>query len=248
MPVPPVKKSRAKSRAQTQPRASEAGPSGLNTVVNSNVPSPSAQSPALPSETKIDNPPTASSSRRPVKTIDPALLVPQQPVFQYDWNEASLSGLYEDSDLKEVIDNIRSSEPFWTVTPQDLLANEEIRRRFPHKPDLDIPSDDEFDDGVSLRYPPRPELIQVMEDQGTELRMLSRPRWQVKYVMAKAKLMLVEEENRMRRRQLKEWERMEEKMSRGEATMADCGPFGQSYAEAVHEQVQKALDKVKEEQ
>lgn len=268
-PMPVVKKTRAKPKPRPSDQAGpSAGPSAVNTASNSKHPSPRLPSPALPSIPKVEPhtsvlgpvpvtatlavPPIQDAPPRPVtpafpKAPNPAMLVPHEPAFNYDWNEAILTGLYEDSDLKDVIANLRSADPFWTVTAQDLLAHEEIRRRFPHKIDPELPSDDEFDEGVQHRFPPRPELIQVMEDQGTELHMLSRPRWQVKYVMAKAKLMLVEEENRMRRRQLKEWGEREEMMSKGGATLADFGPYGQSFADAVQVQVKKALGSVKDE-
>lgn len=73
---------------------------------------------------------------------------------------------------------------------------------------------DEFDEGVSKRFPPDRTLEGYMTDPAgdTELPVMSRNRWQAKYIMAKAKLMLVEEENKMRRDELAFWTEYEDRV------------------------------------
>ena len=73
---------------------------------------------------------------------------------------------------------------------------------------------DEFDEGVSKRFPPDRTVEGYMTDPAgdAELPVMSRNRWQAKYIMAKAKLMLVEEENKMRRDELAFWMEYEDQV------------------------------------
>ncbi|OCF41361.1 hypothetical protein I317_04842 [Kwoniella heveanensis CBS 569] len=60
---------------------------------------------------------------------------------------------------------------------------------------------------AELTIPPEAELLQTIPDPeipGGEIDVLGRSEWQARYVMVKARLMLVEEENAMRRAELKE--------------------------------------------
>ncbi|BEI94664.1 uncharacterized protein CcaverHIS019_0702450 [Cutaneotrichosporon cavernicola] len=72
---------------------------------------------------------------------------------------------------------------------------------------------DEFDEGAGKKYPNKRKVDGYLIDQGdNEVPLMSRSRWQAKYVMAKAKLMLVDEENKMRREELLYWEEEEKRM------------------------------------
>ncbi|WVR00125.1 hypothetical protein IAU59_007267 [Kwoniella sp. CBS 9459] len=70
------------------------------------------------------------------------------------------------------------------------------------------PTADPMDEPPShLLIPPEAELLQTIPDPeipGGEIDVLGRSEWQARYVMVKARLMLVEEENAMRRAELKE--------------------------------------------
>lgn len=52
----------------------------------------------------------------------------------------------------------------------------------------------------------------MVDPSGEDVPVMSRSRWQAKYVMAKAKLMLVDEENKMRREELAFWLAEEERI------------------------------------
>lgn len=137
-----------------------------------------------------------------------------------DWERILDTGLFQDVDLAEALTRLRTNPDYWTMDDDDLLALSHIREKFGRgrKPSDDRQlgfeddEEDAFDDGVTRLYPPTPEATGVLvnpDEPDVEVRILTRPRWQVKYIMAKAKLMLVEEENRMRRGQLLELLEME---------------------------------------
>lgn len=75
-------------------------------------------------------------------------------------------------------------------------------------------SGSEFDEGASKRYPVERAVEGYMVDPSGEgeLAVMGRSRWQAKYIMAKAKLMLVDEENKMRRDELAFWLEEEERV------------------------------------
>ena len=224
------------------------------------IPAPPSATPSIPVEKQF--PPSQPGSRRTSQSIDPyptasagpSTLPPPivrarhvsetlAPPLSYDWNQARLAGLYEDVDLTEVLNSITSNKSFWTISKRDEEALQAIRRIYPqsNRPN-ELESEDEFDEGVSKRYPTIPEPVALMsDDTGSEIRVLSRPRWQVKYVMAKAKLMLVEEENRMRREQLRDWMEREEAMNQGRE-LRDLGVAGKAFAEVVREDVSRDIE------
>ena len=116
-----------------------------------------------------------------VRSVHATKPPPPSPV---DWREAIEAGLYQDVDLAEALTRIEKDDPFWLVTDSDLHIATQIREKYPH----------DTSDPAKTYIPTSP----IHPDE------LPRPLWQVRYIMAKAKLMLLEEENRMRRTQLLE--------------------------------------------
>jgi hypothetical protein len=175
-------------------------------------------------------------SRRPPSPTPEETYIPQ---LKFDWVEAAAAGLYQDIDLADVVTSIQQSEPWWYITPTDARLADSIRQRYPRPPTPPLEEDDDFDEGVSRTFPAETAVTGIMEtDTGEEVRVLTRPRWQVKYVMAKAKLMLVDEENKMRRAQLKDWQEREQLMMSGEE-MTKLGPQGEAFAEVVREEYKR---------
>ena len=195
-----------------EPRIDAAGPSG----------SQGTSATAGPSKSRV--------KRRPTTPIEETYI----PELHFNWDEAVSAGLYEDADLSEVVSLIKSTKPFWPITSADAALADSIRKRHPQKRIPAHESDDEFDDRVSSQYPRDPQLVGRTMEGDTEIHVLTRPRWQVRYIMAKAKLMLVEEENRMRRDQLKDWMEREGRMMKGEE-LGNLGAQGQAYAEMARE-------------
>ncbi|KAK8853281.1 hypothetical protein IAR55_003985 [Kwoniella newhampshirensis] len=77
-------------------------------------------------------------------------------------------------------------------------------------PSADLPLAPSLVTTMTDRDPP-PDMARPLFGLEHKMALLSRSQWQVRYVMAKARLMLVEEENNMRREELKkELDRMEE--------------------------------------
>lgn len=178
----------------------------------------------------IAGPSKARVKRHPTPPMEETYI----PELQFNWDEAVAAGLYEDADLSEVVSLIKNTKPFWPITQADAALAESIRKRYPQKRIPANESDDEFDDRVSSQYPCDPQLVGRTLEGDTEVHVLTRPRWQVRYIMAKAKLMLVEEENRMRRDQLKDWMEREARMLKGEE-LGNLGAQGQAYAEMARE-------------
>jgi len=112
--------------------------------------------------------------------------------------------------MAEVLPRMRAREKIWTVTAEDEMAMRMFREQFPRERvrERADESDDSFDAGVGTQFPRHPVEISTVPSGsngvGAELSILSRSRWQVRYMVAKAKLMLVEEEGKMRRRRLAE--------------------------------------------
>jgi hypothetical protein len=244
VPMPAPKRTKPKGKAKAE--ASGAAPLTTTSSRSFDSPKPNAKSndggrEAHSSSSAFPEGRPGPSTLRHVSETFP-------PTLNFDWTEARSAGLYEDIDLADVMTSVHSSTPFWTITKRDVEALETIRRLYPQHPHPgpDEPeSEDEFDEGVSRNYPAVPETVAVAEEGGAEVRVLSRPRWQVKYVMAKAKLMLVEEENRMRRVQLRDWMEREEAMLQGKE-LRDLGPAGEAFAEIVREDVQREMEKTAE--
>lgn len=128
--------------------------------------------------------------------------------------------LAKDDDLAEVVVRLRSRD---RILYRAENAEEEAAVRFmresrpggapakSRRGRRNAGSDsDEFDEGAGKRYPLERKVEGYMLDAAdNEVPLMSRSRWQAKYVMAKAKLMLVDEENKMRRDELVFWEREE---------------------------------------
>jgi hypothetical protein len=129
-----------------------------------------------------------------------------------------------DDDIARVIPSVRSRQTFWPVSHEEARATHALRKKYPrgrpgrpHAPQSTQQSktsngeesDDSFAEGhgqlaPDVRefigiHPPNPDLGEV---DGTPV--LGRSKWQCKYLVAKAKLMLAYEENSERRRQLKD--------------------------------------------
>lgn len=115
--------------------------------------------------------------------------------------------LLTDSDLFVVITRLEARGAIPGVTAEDEEAvrhlRETINRSHPERRAV-AEADDIFDERVAGKVPPDPiELAHARYGGPTDtIPLLSRSRWQVRYIMAKAKLMLVEEENVMRRTEL----------------------------------------------
>ncbi|CAK9782408.1 hypothetical protein CC85DRAFT_279850 [Cutaneotrichosporon oleaginosum] len=125
--------------------------------------------------------------------------------------------LAKDDDLAEVIVRLRSRDRvhFKPANAEEEAAMRYMRETRPggaparnRRGRKNAVSDsDEFDEGAGKKYPNKRKVEGYLIDQGdNEVPMMSRSRWQAKYVMAKAKLMLVDEENKMRRDELAFWE------------------------------------------
>lgn len=128
--------------------------------------------------------------------------------------------LAKDEDLGEVIVRLRSRDRihYRAETKEEQAAVRFMRESRPggapaksRRGRRNAGSDsDEFDEGAGKRYPLERKVDGYMLDSAdNEVPLMSRSRWQAKYVMAKAKLMLVDEENKMRRDELVFWEQEE---------------------------------------
>jgi hypothetical protein len=124
--------------------------------------------------------------------------------------------LARDSDLEEVVLRVRgrARERIVPETGDEEGALQYVRDRRPgagkkrRARRKEAGSDsDEFDEGAAKRFPAKRTVEAYMYDEKLEadVPIMSRSRWQAKYVMAKAKLMLVDEENKMRRDELRFW-------------------------------------------
>lgn len=131
-----------------------------------------------------------------------------------DWSTTTDVELMEDTDLMDVLPRIRTRQKFWTVTGDDLHRVERLRERHPRGGEEE--SDESFDEGMGMRYPMDPVVQGIGIDEGGEMNVGSRTRSQVRFIVAKAKLMLVDEENAMRRRELKELMDQERRQEMGE--------------------------------
>ncbi len=139
--------------------------------------------------------------------------------------------LAKDEDLSDVIVRLRSRDRihFKPANAEEEAAMRFMRETRPggaparnRRGRKNAASDsDEFDEGAGKKYPSQRKVEGYVIDQGdNQVPMMSRSRWQAKYVMAKAKLMLVDEENKMRRDELEFWEGVESRM------MAELGLGG----------------------
>ncbi|ORY33368.1 hypothetical protein BCR39DRAFT_503895 [Naematelia encephala] len=109
--------------------------------------------------------------------------------------------LLQDPDLTEVVPRLRARQREWEIDALDKAALATVRSAFSQAAEVD------FDEGVSERWPSPVQSVGTVPDPDNPRKLVdvvSRPRWQVRYIMAKAKLMLVDEENAMRRRELAE--------------------------------------------
>ena len=171
-----------------------------------------------------DQQPNPVMTRRPLSSSE-----------KFEWTPSSDADLLGDEDVAEVLPRLRRREPFWATTSEDHRLVKMIRDRHPRSGHLnrinkdkkgrgndhvhEHDSDDSFDEGIGARYPIRPQLERLIQDPekiGREAELMNRPKSQVRLIMAKAKLMLVEEENSMRRRELRDLMEMERMMALGE--------------------------------
>ncbi|WWC72082.1 uncharacterized protein I206_106042 [Kwoniella pini CBS 10737] len=111
-----------------------------------------------------------------------------------------------DEDIAEVLPRIRKRE-ILNPTFEEIEALNYLRSIFPRQIlDSKNPIPDSLDEPPSeLGIPEEAQLIQSVPDPdipGGELDLLGRSEWQARYIMIKARLMLVEEENSMRRMEL----------------------------------------------
>lgn len=131
--------------------------------------------------------------------------------------------LMQDPDIAAVLPGIRArgADQFWTTTIDDLAAVKVVRGQYPREraggkkkrgtaaavaapPGTD--SEDSFDEGAGGAFDDEPQPVGnvVDPDSGEFVPVVGRSRAQVKYITAKVKLMLVDEENHMRKQELKE--------------------------------------------
>lgn len=124
--------------------------------------------------------------------------------------------LAKDHDLEEVVMRVHGPDRVRYVaeTANEQSAMRYVRERRPGagkkrrvRRNKDGSDSDEFDEGASKRFPLERTIEGWMMDEAreTEVPVMGRSRWQAKYIMAKAKLMLVDEENKMRRDELTFW-------------------------------------------
>lgn len=159
---------------------------------------------------------------RGVKSKRGSLIVAPAPSASYatstitservDWKAqrkaevATREELEQDPDLADVIPRLANRKTFWHADIRHAQALHEFRKRFPRSSgDAEVDSGVLSDDNAAQRYPPVSQLHTTMPDPADarfEALLFTRSRWQVRYIMAKAKLMLVEEENVMRRNEL----------------------------------------------
>ncbi len=160
------------------------------------------------------------------KPKDPPSALTQRPLpaaEQAEWMRSNDLDLIEDEEVAEVLPRVRRREMFWTTSEDDERLVKMVRDRYPRglgklKGRAEDGSEDSFDEGVGGRCDLGPKVENLMTDpeDGKEVELMTRPGWQIKFIMAKAKLMLVEEENAMRRRELAELMVLERKMQTGE--------------------------------
>lgn len=136
---------------------------------------------------------------------------------------ASDNELMQDPEIANVLPTIRgrAGMQFWVPSNDDLAAVKIIRDTYPRKGrskrkragsgsrgdpmQVDGESGDSFDEGAGDNFVDDPGPMGNIQDPttGETLSVLDRSRWQVKYITAKVKLMLVEEENNMRKEDLR---------------------------------------------
>jgi hypothetical protein len=139
-----------------------------------------------------------------------------------------------DPDLRDVLPRIRKREVFWVTTEEDARAMKAIRNLHPRRIPASTPSTaragkskgkgkaaaaqgaqdlsdgyDSFDEGVGEVMGDANVIGIALDDDGMEVPVLGRGRWQSRYIMAKAKMMLVDEENLMRKDELRRLMEME---------------------------------------
>ena len=149
---------------------------------------------------------------------------PEKPMASFEWTPTSDADLFEDEDIAEVLPRLRKRVVFWSTTEEDHQLVKLLRSRHPRRNRREEDSEDSFDEGIGARYELESRVIGMARDPdldegglGKEVEVLGRSRWQVRYIMSKAKLMLAEEENAMRRRELRDLVDLERKMQAGEA-------------------------------
>lgn len=140
----------------------------------------------------------------------PAVLIPGRIAPTVLLHEP-VQELYEDDDLETVLPRLAARDRFWDVSDDDEPALATIRTRWRSNPDR--AEEDLLDEELGVIVP-EPEVIgvtvvaeqlgqgQLQHRAGREVPVMSRSQWQMRYMMGKAKMMLLEEENAMRRRDL----------------------------------------------
>ncbi|KAK4687138.1 hypothetical protein P7C73_g2980, partial [Tremellales sp. Uapishka_1] len=148
-----------------------------------------------------------------------------------------------DPDLEKAILAMRSHPTFWSISVEEAQAVKAIRAAHPRtkkkgKDKHGDESDDGFDEGASIGVPLDPKLEGTIKDlhnpSAEEIPVLGRGRYQHKYLVAKAKLMLAFEENVQRRQHLVEALAREEKMDEEEAKLAKWHMAQRQAAEQVN--------------
>lgn len=131
---------------------------------------------------------------------------------------SAVRDLAKDPDLEEVVLRVRARDR-QRIMPDNEDEDAVLRYVRDRRPGAgkkrrarkkDGSDSDEFDEGASKRYPLERAVDAYMLDETreTEVPVMGRSRWQAKYIMAKAKLMLVDEENKMRRDELVFWQQL----------------------------------------
>ena len=151
---------------------------------------------------------------------DPQSALTQRPLLavdKFEWTPSSDADLVDDEDIGEVVRKVRKRETFWSTTEDDHRLVKLLRERHPRgrsriKAGEKDDSDDSFDHGIGAGYAVEPAVERVVVDPDGEVEVLGRSRWQIRFIVAKAKLMLVDEENRMRRRELEDLMELERRM------------------------------------
>lgn len=138
-----------------------------------------------------------------------ALAIPSQPLPDHSaFFHPDVESLSTDVDLGSVLPRLRQRDQFWTESDDDQPALDLVRERRlrmkrsppPYPDDIEY---DSLDEEIPAMGSPRMVAETTLpEDPTTPLPVMSRTKWQARYMMSKAKVMLLSEENEMRRRDL----------------------------------------------
>lgn len=178
-----VPKAAARPRKSSSKKAQKAGPA---------APAPAQAAPI------------ASSSSSSSTIRNPPLPLPDDSAFMHP----DIEQFAPDVDLGNVLRRLVRRTQFWYESDDDEPALDTIRekraryRQSPPPPPHDEDYDS-LDEEIPDFGPPRVVAQTTLpEDPTTKVAVMSHSKWQARYMMSKAKVMLLSEENEMRRKEL----------------------------------------------